>query len=657
MRIEKGGHCIDYSEGGLAVKVVKISNDMSTDDVEYLLDNIAEDGLRGLDDYSDSENTTAIETTLRFKKIVANTALPIKYEKTLWTHRHGCSHDEVGILHKAYYSVEHKSILLYCMKNNPTEESDKITHTYIEFDISEFDSMVEHNSFHFELGEGNSSGIDFFSLLDFVRDRAQYYDLTIDDIIEEAQTTIDPSNITLALLPKKFPESINREGVVRTYSHLAGTLVTCCGEEGGKIVVYSENKPECTFVINKDLLLPLISLTEDYEFDLESYTYDRVVRIRRDERVLSDARKYFDNQFTRKMTSVFGLFSVHTYNNYDNFENTRTRAFYRRKEIKKPIYTDSSVIDQLDSFNIACLGDELRMLPEAFMEMRSSIQAVFNAIGYKQPLTVKNMKDGIEIAVREAEEYVKAERERVKKYSEELFNKLDFNKIKASSVTNDISILISEIQHIESSIARLESNIIDATRNIEECRKSLIEKSQRRAELDGLIPAKDATDTIKEALMKIFGTFEVLKYDVEDNEVCLLINSITMVHPDSKITYDTGDMILKIDFSQRDARYIVRVYPARNYIIRDSKFHPHVSSSNIVCMGEGLPIVSSALQKGDYYTVVRVVLGILSTYNPASPYIRLDTLKACRDSGDIIQESELYKRLIQERNDEINNRR
>lgn len=52
--------------------------------------------------------------------------------------------------------------------------------------------------------------------------------------------------------------------------------------------------------------------------------------------------------------------------------------------------------------------------------------------------------------------------------------------------------------------------------------------------------------------------------------------------------------------------------------------HPHVSTDGSICMGEGARPLYSMLQNGLFYEAAEVIISVLKTYNPSSPYSPID---------------------------------
>ena len=73
--------------------------------------------------------------------------------------------------------------------------------------------------------------------------------------------------------------------------------------------------------------------------------------------------------------------------------------------------------------------------------------------------------------------------------------------------------------------------------------------------------------------------------------------------------------------------------------------HPHVEAG-ILCMGDGAAAIYRALADGRILDCIHLVHAVLTTYNPDSPYVRLDhwedLLAECCDCGDEVPEDRVW---------------
>jgi hypothetical protein len=75
----------------------------------------------------------------------------------------------------------------------------------------------------------------------------------------------------------------------------------------------------------------------------------------------------------------------------------------------------------------------------------------------------------------------------------------------------------------------------------------------------------------------------------------------------------------------------------------DSVTHPHVSSERL-CEGDGHVSIRRALEQGRLCDFFTMVMGILQTYNPDSPYVSLDDWQgtSCYDCGCTVSGDDCY---------------
>lgn len=70
-----------------------------------------------------------------------------------------------------------------------------------------------------------------------------------------------------------------------------------------------------------------------------------------------------------------------------------------------------------------------------------------------------------------------------------------------------------------------------------------------------------------------------------------------------------------------------RVYYYNGY------YHPHVNDSGVICLGDGYDQVYYVWQTGQLYTLFLLLVAILQTYNPRSPYVPLEKLVDAESEG------------------------
>jgi hypothetical protein len=72
--------------------------------------------------------------------------------------------------------------------------------------------------------------------------------------------------------------------------------------------------------------------------------------------------------------------------------------------------------------------------------------------------------------------------------------------------------------------------------------------------------------------------------------------------------------------------------------------HPHVHGVDL-CTGDAAAPVQRALEEGRFAEAFLLLRGVLATYNPDSPYVRLEQWEGspCRDCGDRVREDEVSR--------------
>ena len=89
--------------------------------------------------------------------------------------------------------------------------------------------------------------------------------------------------------------------------------------------------------------------------------------------------------------------------------------------------------------------------------------------------------------------------------------------------------------------------------------------------------------------------------------------------------YKMGDYKLSLTvFTKGD--WGVKLYATDNTLraVGSSHIHPHASTENRLCTGDAGPIVTRSLAVGSYQGALDALEAVVRTYNPASPYNRLE---------------------------------
>ena len=148
--------------------------------------------------------------------------------------------------------------------------------------------------------------------------------------------------------------------------------------------------------------------------------------------------------------------------------------------------------------------------------------------------------------------------------------------------------------------------------------------------------------SIVEELRALQGEFDDVEFNPEEDALCAITEPIIL----EDVYLGPFRIALRLnklgELYTRTPYYVVAVEPhpaAKDEAIT----HPHVSNETL-CEGDGAAAIRAALEKGrlcDFFVMVR---GILTTYNPDSPYVPLSDWEgvACYDCGYMMDDEESY---------------
>ncbi len=147
---------------------------------------------------------------------------------------------------------------------------------------------------------------------------------------------------------------------------------------------------------------------------------------------------------------------------------------------------------------------------------------------------------------------------------------------------------------------------------------------------------------IVEELRALQAEFDDVEFNPEEDALCAVTEPITL--EDVYLgPFRIALCLNKLgELYTRTPYYVVAVEPhpaAKDEAIT----HPHVSNETL-CEGDGAAAIRAALEEGrlcDFFVMVR---GILTTYNPDSPYVPLSDWEgvACYDCGYMMDDEESY---------------
>jgi hypothetical protein len=143
-------------------------------------------------------------------------------------------------------------------------------------------------------------------------------------------------------------------------------------------------------------------------------------------------------------------------------------------------------------------------------------------------------------------------------------------------------------------------------------------------------------------LMQIEDEFGELNFDCKAKTVSITTDPITL----DEIPFGSFEIRLFIDEMSKlysESPYkIIAIEP--NPAATDSNVtHPHVSSEKL-CEGDGHVAIRKAIEQGRMCDFFTMVVNILQTYNPDSPYVSLDDWDGvcCYDCGYTVSGDESY---------------
>ena len=123
-------------------------------------------------------------------------------------------------------------------------------------------------------------------------------------------------------------------------------------------------------------------------------------------------------------------------------------------------------------------------------------------------------------------------------------------------------------------------------------------------------------------LIQIEQEFGEIKFDPNEKTISVITEPITL----DDIPF--GPFEIKLFIGQihklyTDSPYRVIALEPNPAGADDSVTHPHVSSERL-CEGDGHVSIKRALEQGRFCDFFTMIVGVLQTYNPDSPYISLD---------------------------------
>jgi len=143
-------------------------------------------------------------------------------------------------------------------------------------------------------------------------------------------------------------------------------------------------------------------------------------------------------------------------------------------------------------------------------------------------------------------------------------------------------------------------------------------------------------------LMQIEDEFGELNFDLKAKTVSITTDPIAL----DDISFGSFEIRLSINEMSKlytDSPYKVIALEPNPAGSDSCVTHPHVSSEK-VCEGDGHVAIRKAIEQGRLCDFFTMVINILQTYNPDSPYMSLDSWEgiSCYDCGYTVSDDECY---------------
>jgi len=163
----------------------------------------------------------------------------------------------------------------------------------------------------------------------------------------------------------------------------------------------------------------------------------------------------------------------------------------------------------------------------------------------------------------------------------------------------------------------------------------------QRAPWDDAMPVPSARELLQD-LRQLEDEFGEVKYQRRDKTLSVTTDPITL----EDVALGPFDIVLDLP-SLADARlggtYDVVALAPNPAGANDTVTHPHVSDERL-CPGDAGAAIQAALRSGricDFFVMVR---SVLTTYNPGSPYVRLEDWHgvSCYDCGYVMAQDDTH---------------
>ena len=202
---------------------------------------------------------------------------------------------------------------------------------------------------------------------------------------------------------------------------------------------------------------------------------------------------------------------------------------------------------------------------------------------------------------------------------------------KSSNIFN-VAVNKSWFRSAEKIRSRVSRNLCDFTYHLNQFKDIINSDETKPQKLSGIFAD----------LMQIEQEFGELKFNLKAKTISVITDSIEL----DGISLGPFEIRLFIDQMSKlysDTPYKAIALEPNPAATDDNVTHPHVSSEK-VCEGDGQIAIRRAIEQGRLCDFFTMVVNILQTYNPDSPYVSLDDWEgiSCYDCGYTVAGDECY---------------
>ena len=143
-------------------------------------------------------------------------------------------------------------------------------------------------------------------------------------------------------------------------------------------------------------------------------------------------------------------------------------------------------------------------------------------------------------------------------------------------------------------------------------------------------------------ISQIEQEFGELKYNLKEKTISVITDPIEL----EGIPLGSFEIRLFINLISRlysDLPYSIIALEPNAAATDENITHPHVSNETL-CEGDGYNAIRRAIEQGRFYDFFTLVINILNTYNPSSPYVSLGDWSGvyCYECNDVVSGDDRY---------------